>query len=93
MFSFLSSSEIFNLALSVDSNFLTAFKYVGAGSATISMAGSAIGIGIIFGSLIIGFVRNPSKNKAIFNYAMFGFALTEAIALFGLMMAFLILFA
>jgi len=57
------------------------------------MAGSAIGIGIIFGSLIIGFVRNPATNKSIFNYAIFGFALTEAIALFGLMMAFLILFA
>jgi len=93
MFSFLSSSEIFNLALSVDSNFLTAFKYVGAGSATISMAGSAIGIGIIFGSLIIAYVRNPAHQKQIFNYAIFGFALTEALALFGLMMAFLILFA
>ena len=85
MFSFLSSSEIFNLALSVDSNFLTAFKYVGAGS--------AIGIGIIFGSLIIAYVRNPAHQKQIFNYAIFGFALTEALALFGLMMAFLILFA
>jgi F-type H+-transporting ATPase subunit c len=86
-------NEIISIAISVDSSFLTAFKYVGAGSATISMAGSAIGIGIIFGSLIIAYVRNPSKNKTIFNYAMFGFALTEAIALFGLMMAFLILFA
>ena len=81
------------IALSADHSILQAFKYVGAGSATISMAGSAIGIGIIFGALIIAYVRNPSVNKVIFNYAMFGFALTEAIALFGLMMAFLILFA
>lgn len=86
-------NEVLHLALSVDSNFLTAFKYVGAGSATISMAGAAIGIGIIFGSLIIAYVRNPQHNKIIFGYAIFGFALTEAIALFGLMMAFLILFA
>ena len=50
-------------------------------------------IGLIFGALIIAFVRNPKQNGPIFNYAMFGFALTEAIALFGLMMAFLILFA
>jgi len=82
-----------SISLSVDSSFLTAFKYVGAGSATISMAGSAIGIGIIFGSLIIGYVRNPTHQKQIFNYAIFGFALTEALALFGLMMAFLILFS
>ena len=85
--------EVLEISLSVDSSFLTAFKYIGAGSATISMAGSAIGIGLIFGSLIIAFVRNPQQNGPIFNYAMFGFALTEAIALFGLMMAFLILFA
>ena len=51
--------EVLEISLSVDSSFLTAFKYIGAGSATISMAGSAIGIGLIFGSLIIAFVRNP----------------------------------
>jgi len=85
--------ETLGISLSVDSSFLTAFKYVGAGSATISVAGSAIGIGLIFGCLIIAFVRNPKQNGPIFNYAMFGFALTEALALFGLMMAFLILFA
>jgi F-type H+-transporting ATPase subunit c len=82
-----------DLVLVLDDKFLTAFKYVGAGSATISMAGSAIGIGIIFGALIVAYVRNPAQNKAIFNYAIFGFALTEALALFGLMMAFLILFS
>ena len=86
-------NEVISIALSVDSSFLTAFKYVGAGSATVSVAGSAIGIGLVFGCLILGYVRNPKHNDAIFNYAMFGFALTEAIALFGLMMAFLILFA
>jgi hypothetical protein len=53
-------------SLYVDSNFLTAFKYVGAGSATISMAGSAIGIGIIFGSLIVGLT--PVIPKGSFLY-------------------------
>jgi len=37
--------------------------------------------------------RNPSLQKQLFAYAILGFALTEAIALFALMMAFLILFA
>lgn len=36
--------------------------------------------------------RNPSLAKQLFGYAILGFALTEAIALFALMMAFLILF-
>jgi F-type H+-transporting ATPase subunit c len=36
--------------------------------------------------------RNPLLAKQLFGYAILGFALTEAIALFALMMAFLILF-
>jgi hypothetical protein len=36
--------------------------------------------------------RNPSLAKQLFGYAILGFALTEAIALFALMMGFLILF-
>lgn len=51
-----------------------------------------LGIGIVFGALITSIARNPSMLKQLFVYAILGFALTEAIALFGLMMAFLILF-
>ena len=36
---------------------------------------------------------NPESTKELFSYALIGFALTEAIALFGLMVVFLILFA
>lgn len=43
-------------------------------------------------SLINSVARNPSLTKQLFGYAILGFALTEAIALFALMMAFLILF-
>lgn len=68
-------------------------KLIGAGLATISLAGAGIGIGIVFGSLIVGVSRNPSSSKQLFNYAILGFALTEAIALFGLMVAFMLLFA
>jgi F-type H+-transporting ATPase subunit c len=68
-------------------------KLVAAGLATISLAGAGVGIGTVFGSLISAVARNPSLIKQLFIYAILGFALTEAIALFGLMMAFLILFA
>jgi F-type H+-transporting ATPase subunit c len=68
-------------------------KLIGAGLATISLAGSGVGIGIVFGSLMVALSRNPFVGKQLFTYAILGFALTEAIALFGLMMAFLILFA
>eukprot|EP00262_Sarcandra_glabra_P022132 TRINITY_DN9677_c1_g3_i1.p2 TRINITY_DN9677_c1_g3~~TRINITY_DN9677_c1_g3_i1.p2 ORF type:complete len:124 (+),score=10.69 TRINITY_DN9677_c1_g3_i1:1019-1390(+) len=67
-------------------------KLIGAGAATIALAGAAVGIGNVFSSLIHSVARNPSLAKQLFGYAILGFALTEAIALFALMMAFLILF-
>jgi len=67
-------------------------KSIGAGAATIASAGAAIGIGNVFSSLIHSVARNPSLAKQLFGYAILGFALTEAIALFALMMAFLISF-
>ena len=68
-------------------------QLLGGGLATISIAGSGVGIGIVFGALILGVSRNPSIKQQLFIYAILGFALSEAVALFGLMMSFLILFA
>jgi len=70
-----------------------AAKYIGAGAATVGVAGSGAGIGSVFGSLVIGYARNPSLKQQLFSYAILGFALSEAMGLFCLMMAFLILFA
>jgi len=67
-------------------------KFIGAGLATIAISGAGIGIGTVFSALILGYSRNPNLEQSLFSYAILGFALTEAIALFGLMMAFLILF-
>merc|ERR1712198_589664 len=60
-----------------------AAKYIGAGA----------GIGSVFGSLVIAYARNPSLKQQLFSYAAMGFALTEAMGLFCIIMAFLILFA
>jgi F-type H+-transporting ATPase subunit c len=67
-------------------------KLIGAGCATIALAGAGAGIGIVFGSFISSVARNPALTKTLFSYAILGFALTEAIALFALMMAMAILF-
>lgn len=66
---------------------------IGAGLATIGLAGAGVGIGNVFGSLVIAVSRNPQEKDELFRLAIMGFALTEAIALFALMMAFLILFS
>merc|ERR1712070_131985 len=69
----------------------SAAKFIGAGACTVGIAGSGAGIGSVFGSLIIGYARNPSLKGQLFSYAILGFALSEAMGLFCLMMAFLIL--
>jgi len=68
-------------------------KLIGAGLSTISISGSGVGIGIVFAGLMLSVSRNPSLTKQLFVYAILGFALSEAIALFGLMVSFLLLFA
>lgn len=70
-----------------------AAKCIGAGLATIGLAGAGVGIGTVFGALILGISRNPSLKDELFKMAILGFALTEAIALFALMIVFLLLFA
>ena len=68
------------------------FKKIGAGLTAISLGGAGVGIGTVFGCFMIALASNPRMEETLFSYAILGFALTEAIALFGLMMAFLILF-
>jgi F-type H+-transporting ATPase subunit c len=72
---------------------LQAAKFVGAGLATIGLAGAGVGIGTVFGALVLGISRNPNLKDELFRIAILGFAFTEAIALFALLIAFLILFA
>jgi F-type H+-transporting ATPase subunit c len=72
---------------------LQAAQKIGAGLATFGLAGAGIGIGLVFSSLILGIARNPNLKDDLFRMAILGFALTEAIALFSLMVSFLILFA
>ena len=68
------------------------FKMIGAGMACSGLGGVGQGIGSLFGSLISSVAMNPSMNKVLFNYALIGFALTEAIALFILMITFLLIY-
>ena len=67
-------------------------KLIGAGLATIGVAGAGVGIGIIFGQYVSGSMRNPAATPKVFGNVLLGFALTEAVALYALVMAFLIMF-
>ena len=65
---------------------------LGAGIAVIALFGVGLGIGNIFSSLITAVSRNPASRDAVFPIGILGFALTEAVALFALVVAILILF-
>ena len=72
---------------------LEAAKQIGAGLATIGLAGVGVGIGSIFAAYISAGIRNPAAAPKMFGNVLLGFALTEAVAIYALVLAFLIMFS
>jgi F-type H+-transporting ATPase subunit c len=68
-------------------------RLIGAGMATIGVIGAGVGIGLLFGALLISLSRNPFMEDVFLKYLFLGFALTEAMGLLAVMMAFLILYS
>ena len=69
-----------------------AAKLVGAGLTTLGFIGPGVGIGLIWAALINSVGRNPAAAGAITTTAWVSFALVEALAIFALAIALLILF-
>jgi F-type H+-transporting ATPase subunit c len=67
-------------------------KFLGAGLACLAMLGSAIGVGNIFATYLDAAMRNPSAAAGQFGNLIFGFAVTEALGIFGFLIALLLLF-
>ena len=66
---------------------------IGAGIACIGMGAAGIGVGSIFGNYLSAAVRNPAAADGQFGRLIFGFAVTEALGIFSLLIALLLLFA
>jgi F-type H+-transporting ATPase subunit c len=79
--------ELFFVALT------SSAKFIGAGLATIGVVGAGAGIGIVFSGLLLAISRNPAKEDRLMQIVLLGFALTEAMGLLAIMMAFLILYS
>ena len=69
-----------------------AAKLIGAGIACIGMGGAGVGVGMIFSQFLNGALRNPSAAQGQFTNLIFGFAVTEALGIFSLLIALLLLF-
>lgn len=70
-----------------------AFKFLAAGMFSIAFAGAAIGVGKIVSSALEGISRNPSSEGSVSKYMFIGLGLAEAMGLFGLVLALLLIFA
>ena len=53
---------------------IQAAKIIGTGLATTGLIGAGVGIGVVFGALILGVAKNPSLRGQLFSYAILGFA-------------------
>lgn len=71
---------------------LEAAKMIGAGLAVLPMFGVGIGLGNLFSNIIAAIGRNPSVEGSVKGVGLLYFALIEAVALFALLIALLILF-
>ncbi|MBI1199999.1 MAG: F0F1 ATP synthase subunit C [Phenylobacterium sp.] len=67
-------------------------KYIGAGLATMGLIGAGVGLGVLFGNYLGSAIRNPSAAASQQPMLFLGMALTEALGIFALVMAFIILF-
>ena len=70
----------------------TAAKMIGAGIAVVGLGGVGAGIGNIFATAISSLARNPASQPLIQLPMWVGFALVEAVALYALVVALIILF-
>ena len=89
----ITAGKVLFQTISVKRDIDAAAKFIGAGAATVRVAGSGAGIVSVFGSFITGYARNSLLKQYLIFYANLGFALSKAMGLFCLMMAFIILFA
>ena len=71
---------------------LASAKAIGAGLAAIGVIGGGIGVGQVWAQYMNAVARNPSMEDRLRTPAFLGFALSEATALFALVIALIILF-
>ncbi|MEO0729737.1 MAG: F0F1 ATP synthase subunit C [Pseudomonadota bacterium] len=67
-------------------------RLIGAGLACAGLIGAGIGVGSIFGNFLSGAMRNPAAADSQFARVLVGAAFAEALGLFALVVAMLILF-
>lgn len=66
-------------------------KYVGMGLTALGLIGAAIGVGLVFSSLLQGIARNPGAKNQLMTPAYIGAAFAEFMGLLAFVMIFIIM--
>lgn len=69
-----------------------AFKYLAVGLMSLGMFGAAIAVANVFAALINSIARNPSAETKMSRYAFIGAGMAEAMGIFSLGIAMILLF-
>ena len=69
------------------------FKYIAIGLMSLGMVGAALGVGNIFSSLLNAIARNPAQENKLFARAIIGAAMAEAMGIFALGVALILMFS
>jgi ATP synthase F0 subunit c len=67
-------------------------KLLGAGLAMTGAIGAGAGVGIVVGGAVQGIARNPDAAGAIQSNMILGVALAEAVAIYALVVALILIF-
>ena len=76
----------------MEGNIVEAAKLIGAGLAMIGAIGGGAGVGIVVGGAVQAMGRNPDAASTIQTNMILGIAFAEAVAIYCLVVALLILF-
>jgi F-type H+-transporting ATPase subunit c len=71
---------------------VAAARLIGAGLAMVGTIGAGIGIGMLVNGAVQGIARNPDASGDVQTNMILGIAFTEAVAIYCLVVALLILF-
>jgi ATP synthase F0 subunit c len=76
----------------MEGSIMEAGRYIGAGMAMMGAAGAGIGVGLSALGALTGMARNPDTYGNLLTSMILGIAFSEAIAIYCLVIAFLMLF-
>jgi ATP synthase F0 subunit c len=76
----------------MNGDIVVAAKYIGAGLSMIGALGAGIGIGLSVQGAVQGMARNPDTYGTLLTSMILGIAFSEAVAIYCLVIAFVMLF-